>query len=112
MGRLTAEADRQVTDLTNHFVGKERIEAAVRLAHAVAKALGQVDDPATRWQTAPPPYPQLAEDDFRWIKVHRYWIAYTVGEDGEGAIHNVLYDQADVPNRMTRPRRNHPARQE
>lgn len=100
MARLAAEAERQVLELTQHYFRKDRGEAARRLADAIEAALTKVDAPATRWRAAPAPYPELANEGFRWIKEHRYWFAYTFGDDRVGTIHHVLFEAADIPNRV------------
>lgn len=100
MGRLTAEADEQVAELAEHFLRKDRTEAVHRLTEAVGAALTRVDDANTRWRTAPTPYAALADEGFRWFRQHRYWIAYSMEADGQGAIHHVIYDTANIPARL------------
>jgi plasmid stabilization system protein ParE len=100
MARLTAEAERQVTDLVRHYLDRQRVEAATRLIEAVEAAVTAVDQPMTRWSDAPRPYPQLAAAGFRWIKVHRYWIAYKPDPAAQPLIHHVLFDGANIPGRI------------
>ncbi len=64
--------------------------------------MAKADDPETRWRAAPTPYPRLASAGFRWLKVHRYWFAATTSADGQGLIHAVLWDGADIPGRIPR----------
>jgi hypothetical protein len=42
----------------------------------------------------PRPYPSLDVYGFRWIKVHRYWVAYVPGPDP--IITNILDQAADI----------------
>lgn len=100
MGRIAAEARQQFGELLDHFLAKGRDSAAERLERSVADALARADDPQTRWLPAPRPYPHIANGSLRWIKIHRYWIAYSV-EDGEGVIRQVLDETANIPGRVT-----------
>lgn len=43
------------------------------------------------------PYPRLASDGRRWIKVGAYWIAYSTTEPP--VILGVFYETADIPSR-------------
>jgi hypothetical protein len=47
---------------------------------------------------APRPYPDLAHPGRAWIKVDRYWIAYSTRK--APAIVAVFYDSADTPSRL------------
>ena len=100
MARLTAEAANQVRTLTRHFLRLERPEAAKRLTQTVHQAQSSVDDPALRWFPAPRPHPQLARLGFRWIKLHRYWVAFRIERNGETLIHHVLDETTDIPARF------------
>lgn len=108
MAKLAAEALRQVRNLTEHYLAKDRIEAATRLEAAVRAALARVDDPTTRWVPAPRPYPEVGRAGYRWIKQHRYWFGYRAGADG-ATIYHVAYDSADIPSRVGGRRPSHPS---
>ena len=103
MARLTLEAERQVNELAEHYLRKDRIEAVLRLSDAVEAAIQAVDNPSASWLSFPRPYPELAVEGFRWIKQHRYWFAYTA-DAGETLIHHVIYDRSDIVNRVRGPR--------
>ena len=103
VSRLTAEARRDLADLKRHYRAAARPEAILRLAQATTAAGLMADNPNTRWFAAPRPYPELASAGFRWLKLHRYWFACTTAPDGEGIIHAILYDAANIPARLPRP---------
>jgi hypothetical protein len=100
MARLAVEARQQFRELLDHFLAKGWGSAALRLERSVTEALARADDPRTRWLPAPRPYPHLADGRLRWVKIHRYWVAYTI-EKGEGVVRQVLDETANIPTRFT-----------
>lgn len=100
MARLAAAAERDPDALIDHFVGRERPEAAERLLAAVREALPRLDDPRTRWRPCPPAYPNLAGLGLRWVKTHRHWLVYRAEADG-AVVRRVLDDAANIPTRLT-----------
>ena len=47
----------------------------------------------------PRPYPRLAEYEFRWIKVHRYWFGYLA--EADPIIVNILDETSDIPRHLS-----------
>lgn len=66
------------------------------------KALDLVEDSGTRVRPHPASYASLGSYGLSCLKEHRYWFGFIV-VDGEAVITNVLYDAADIPNRLNRP---------
>lgn len=109
MARLTAEASAQLLGLTAHFEGKGRPEAIARLRAALSEASRRIDGGAPLARSAPTPYPTLADAGFRWVKVHRYWFAFTADAGGaEALIHAVFDETSDIPARLAAARGNPP----
>jgi plasmid stabilization system protein ParE len=99
MARLSPRADRQAEALFDHFVAKNRIEAALRLREAIERALAIADQVHLATRAYPSAYRSLRALGLRWFKVHRYWFAF-VENGSERIITYIVYDQANIPSRI------------
>jgi hypothetical protein len=95
---LTPKAERQVDELRRHYEDRERIEALYALLAAVDEAKQRIESNPAAGLAAPRPYAQLANPGRSWIKVGRYWVAYSTTRPL--VIVGVYYDMADIPRRM------------
>jgi plasmid stabilization system protein ParE len=86
-------------ELVEHYIARERDQAIVNLSRALDVARARIEGDTGGGRLYPTPYPNVARWRFRWIKVHRYWFAYAVGED-RLIITNVLHDTANIPQRV------------
>ena len=82
----------------HHYTRLERPEAGLSLIRAIDEAMTRIERNPGDGLPAPRPYPDLAQPGERWIKVKRYWIAYSVTSSPE--IRTVFYDAADIPGRL------------
>ncbi len=98
MTTLSRRATRDVAALARDFRRKNRPEATRNLLAALSQAMKQVADDPSGGLGAPRPYPGLAQPGRAWIKVGRYWFAYSL--DDPPAITAVFYDAADIPGRL------------
>lgn len=99
MIRQTRAAAAQVETLFEHYLARDRDEAARNLLRVVGEALDRIEADPAAGRPHPGPYPGVARWGYRWIKVHRYWFGYAVAPDGP-VLTNVIYDAADVPGRV------------
>ena len=97
MVEIGADAARHLHDLRDHYEAKQRLEAALNLAAALAAAIERIRIEPDKGLTAPRPYPHLVADGLRWIKEGRYWFVYSVSTPP--VIVAVFHDQADIPSR-------------
>jgi len=97
--RQTRTAAAQVEALFEHYLIRDRDEAARNLLRAVGEALDRIEADPTTGRPHPRPYPGMARWGYRWIKVHRYWFGYAVTADYP-VLTNVIYDAADLPGRV------------
>ncbi|MDA8252325.1 MAG: hypothetical protein M0Z28_24600 [Rhodospirillales bacterium] len=93
----TRKATRQVTTLRDHYEEKDRPEALANLAAALNEAERRIERNPGAGLPAPRPYPALARPGRAWIKMGRYWIAYST--TAPPVIVGVFYDTADIPGR-------------
>lgn len=98
MIRLSPEAETQLDELLHHYERLGRIEAAENLLAALEQAGDRITRAPAAGFPAPRPYPELAARGLRWIKVGRYWIAYSTTTPP--IIHGVFYDAGDIPRRF------------
>ncbi len=99
MARLSPRADRQTEALFDHYVAKNRIEAALRLREAIGRALTIADQVHLATRAYPSAYRSLRALGLRWFKVHRYWFAF-VENGSQRVITPVVHDQANIPSRI------------
>ena len=93
-----AAAQRQIDALVSHYGLLGRSEAIRNLDKALSEAESRVLRDPTAGLPAPRPYPSLARPGRAWIKVGRYWIAYSLASGP--LIVCVFHDSADIPNRL------------
>lgn len=98
MTTLGRGARRDIAALTRDFDRKNRPEAIRNLLAAVDRALKQIADNPNDGRAAPRPYPGLAQPGRAWMKVGRYWFAYSL--DDPPVITAVFGDAADSPGRV------------
>jgi plasmid stabilization system protein ParE len=96
--KFTAQAERQVDDLRQHYRRLNRPEAGRNLTRAVFEAIRRIETDPTAGLPAPPPYPSLILCGRAWLKQGRYWFFYSVTEPP--VMMGVFYDAADIPNRL------------
>lgn len=99
MIRLTVTANRQIDELIDYFVAKQRDEAIQNLNAAARTAYAEIERAPLAGRPFPAPYPDLKRIGFRWLKVHRYWFGYSLTK-GYPVITNVFYESADIPARI------------
>lgn len=100
MARIGPTAQRQIDDLATYYWAHDRIEALERFRRAVWEALNQVDDPATCGRSHPANYGRAVSRGVSWLKIHIYWFGYGQAADGAMTISNVIWQGADIPNRI------------
>jgi pentatricopeptide repeat protein len=96
----TRTASAQYTALLDHYVRERRTEAAIRLVEAFEKACDRIESQVGVGKPYPATYSSVARWGYRWIKVHRYWIGYSIPAGGHPVITNIHFDQSDIPNRV------------
>lgn len=99
MIRQTRAARDQVAALRDYFIERKRYEAAENLINAYAAAADLIEDNSAAGKPHPTPYPKMARFGFLWIKVHRYWIGYSMSK-GYPVITNVLFDTSRMWRRV------------
>ncbi len=90
------KALNQIANLRQHYLDRQRPEAARNLAEALRALPSLIAGKAGL--AAPRPYPQIAQPGRLWVKVGRYWIAYDAGPPP--VILAVFYDTSDIPGRL------------
>jgi plasmid stabilization system protein ParE len=93
----SAEAERQIDDLRRHYLARDRIEAVRNLIAALAQAETRIEANPAAGLPAPRPYPSVARPDRAWVKVGRYWVAYSTTKPTK--IVAVFHDTANIPAR-------------
>lgn len=98
---MTAPVRRRIGELVDHFLAKQRPEAAVRLIDSIEQIMESLDRDPDQGRTFPGPYRTLTAAGVRWVKVHRYWFGHRwEAERGTALLVQILYDQADMPRRL------------
>ena len=97
MTTRSRSATRDVAALARGFRRKNRPEAIRNLLAAPNWAMQKIADNPIGGLSAPRPYPGLAQPGGAWIKVGRYWFAYSL--DNPPVIIAVFHDAADIPRR-------------
>lgn len=98
MIRLGSEAERQAAELLQHYARLARPEAGRNLVTALDQAAAQIERSPSAGLQAPRPYPFLARLGRLWIKVGRYWIAYSTTDPP--VILAIFHDAANIPGRL------------
>jgi plasmid stabilization system protein ParE len=96
--RLSDEAERQLAALLRHYTRIGRPEAKRNLISAIDGAVDHIERDPAGGLPAPRPYPDLARPGRAWIKVGRYWIAYSTTQPP--VIVGVFFDTANIPRRI------------
>jgi hypothetical protein len=84
-----------VRALRAYYLGKERYEAYRNLMNAIRVAAERIEANPTGGVSHPTPYPGMSCWGFRWIKVHRYWLAWSM-DRGYPVVTNVLFDTSNM----------------
>lgn len=98
MIRLSDEAERQLAALIRHYTQIGRPEAKRNLIAAIDGAVDRIERDPAGGLPAPRPYPDLARPGRAWIKVGRYWIAYSTTQPP--VVVGVFFDTANIPRRI------------
>lgn len=98
MIELTPRAQRQVRELGQATIDRERPEAVRNLIRVLTEATDRIGHDASAGLPAPRPYPSLARPGQAWIKVRAYWIRYSL--TSPPVITGVFHDRADIPGRI------------
>ncbi len=96
---ITATAQAQLEALEWHYTDLGRDLATIRMTEAVAMAAARIEERAGPFLPTPRPYPDLADLGWQWLKEGRYWIAFTVLQDGY-AITGIFFETANIPARL------------
>lgn len=96
--RLASEAERQAAELLQHYARLARPEAGRNLIAALDQAAAQIERSSGAGLQAPRPYPFLVQIGRLWIKVGRYWIAYSTTDPP--VILAIFHDAANIPERL------------
>lgn len=76
MIRQTRTASRQIDELLDDYMIKERDGAIDNLNRAVREALAAIEAKPSAGRPYPATYHALADRGLLWIEIHRYWFAY------------------------------------
>lgn len=98
MTGYSPRAVRQIEDLHDYYVARDRLDAADNLHDAVEEAAALIEQNPDLGKPSPGPYPQVKRRGWAWVKSHRYWIAYR--RRPALTIVAVFYDTADIPGRF------------
>jgi hypothetical protein len=99
MTQQTRSAERQAEALIDGFLTKRRYIAALKLRAAIRDAAQQIELSPMGGLPYPRPYPKIARWGFRWIKVHRYWIGWSMTK-GYPCVTNVHYETSRIVRRV------------
>lgn len=94
---LSAEAERQLDRLLDHYARLNRFDASRALLNAIDLAVTQIQDGHASALSHPRPYPALSDRGYLWTKSGRYWIAYSTRPY---QIIAIFYDTANIPGRL------------
>ena len=95
----TRTAGQQIQALLDHYIARERDGAIDNLNRAVREALNAIEADPQAGRPYPASYRALAQRGFSWVKVGRYWFAYTTRK-GYPVVTNVFYEAANIPGRI------------
>ncbi len=98
MIEYTRRAERQIDLLRQYYEAHQRLEALRNLDAALDEAEARIERDPGAGVPAPRPYPFLVRKGRGWIRVRRYWFAYSTA--APHVIVGVYYDTADIPNRV------------
>jgi plasmid stabilization system protein ParE len=101
MVRLSSSAQKQYLDLIDHFLERDYDQAAEKLVDVGDQARLTIGERPSQGRNFPSVYANLVWPNVKWVKVHRYWFAYTT--DGDPVIFSILWDSADIPGRANPP---------
>lgn len=96
---ISAAAQRQIDALAHHYDELDREQATARMTAAVAVAVHNIEEQIGPFWGAPRPYPGATRRRWKWLKSHRYWVAFEPISGGY-AITAVFYDTANIPGRL------------
>lgn len=99
MIRLTLTAGQQFDELLDHYFRLDREEAVDLLLAALREALARIEANPADAAAFPAKYRDAARWGYRWIKVHRYWFAYS-DHRGQWVVTNILFETANIPGRI------------
>jgi hypothetical protein len=89
------EASAQIDELIEHYTGRGRVDALIRLTNTLIAAERRIQTAPFAGISAPRPYPELSRFGLLWIHEWRFWIAYRALPTR--VIRNVFYDNTDIP---------------
>lgn len=96
---VSAAARKQIDALARYYDELDREQATARMTVAMASAVKQIEDQVGPFWQAPRPYPGATRRQWKWLKSHRYWIAFEPISEGY-AITAIFYDAANIPGRL------------
>jgi hypothetical protein len=99
MIRQTIYAQDQAAALFEFYLAADREQAFENFLEAIAEAAARIEADPTGGLSHPRPYPAIARWGFRWIKVHRYWFAWSMAR-GYPVVTNVFFDTSDMRARV------------
>jgi plasmid stabilization system protein ParE len=95
---FTAQAQRQISRLRQHYEALGRPEATRNLIAAIQEAARRIEADPAAGLPAPRPYPELARRRRAWLKAGRYWVLYRTSTPL--VVIAVFYDTANIPGRL------------
>ncbi len=93
----TRKAEAQLDALRQYYVDLERLEALLNLEAALDEAEEKIEHTPAAGIPAPRPYPFLALEGRRWLKVGPYWVAYSTTKPP--VIIGIFHERVDIPGR-------------
>lgn len=99
MIRQTLFARDQAEALFDFHLENERPQAYRNLLTTIRIAASRIEAEPTGGSSYPAPYRGISRWGFRWIKIHRYWFAWSTAR-GYPLITNVFFDTSDIVARI------------
>jgi plasmid stabilization system protein ParE len=93
---FTPEAEDQIDRLRSFYIETIRSGALRNFLAALQTAVDRIERTPDAGSPAPCPYPELTRSGRAWIKVGRYWIAYSTTKPP--VVVGVFFETADIPN--------------